>query len=80
VGARFSVLVQNGPGAHPPSYTMSTGSFPGVKRPGGGVDHLPSSSAEVKERATPLLLLLWAYVAYSRVKERNMPVRVSERY
>jgi hypothetical protein len=28
---------------------MGTGSFPGVKRPGRGVDH-PSSSAEVKER------------------------------
>ena len=31
------------------SYTMCTGSFPGVKRPGRGVDHLPSS-AEFKER------------------------------
>jgi hypothetical protein len=29
---------------------MGTGSFPGVKRPGRGVDHPPSSSAEVKER------------------------------
>jgi hypothetical protein len=27
-----------------------TGSFPGVKRPGCGIDHPPSSSAEVKER------------------------------
>jgi hypothetical protein len=30
VAARFSVPVQTGPGAHPASYTMSTGSFPGV--------------------------------------------------
>ena len=30
-GARFSVPVQTGPGAHPPSCTMGTGSFPGVK-------------------------------------------------
>ena len=30
-GARFSALVQTGPGAHPASYTMGTGSFPGVK-------------------------------------------------
>jgi hypothetical protein len=37
--------------AHPPSYTMGTGSFPGIKRPGRGVDHPPSSSTEVKERA-----------------------------
>jgi hypothetical protein len=39
VGARFSAPVQNGPGAHLASYTMGTGSFPGVKRPGRGVDH-----------------------------------------
>ena len=31
VGARFSVPVQPGPGAHPASCTMGTGSFPGVK-------------------------------------------------
>jgi hypothetical protein len=50
VGARFSAPVQTGPGAHPASYTMGTGSFPGVKRPGRGVDHPPLSSAEVKKR------------------------------
>jgi len=33
-----------------PSYTMGTGSFPVVKRPGRGVDHPPPSSAEVIER------------------------------
>ena len=38
------------PEAHPASYTMGTGSFPGVKRPGRGVDHPPASSAEVKVR------------------------------
>jgi hypothetical protein len=38
------------PWAHPASYTMVTGSFPGVKRPGRGVDHPPPYSAEVKER------------------------------
>jgi hypothetical protein len=50
VGARFSAPVQTVPGAHPASYTVGTGSFPGVKRPGRGVDHPPSSSAEVKGR------------------------------
>ena len=30
-GARFSAPVQTGPGAHPDSCTMCTGSFPGVK-------------------------------------------------
>ena len=49
-GARFSASVQTGPGAHPSSYTMGNGSFPGVKRPGRGVDHPPRLSAEVKER------------------------------
>jgi len=27
----FSTPVHNGPGGHPASYTMGTGSFPGVK-------------------------------------------------
>jgi len=50
-GQGFSSPVQTGPGAHPPSYTMGTGSFPGVKRPGRDVDHPPPpSNVEVKER------------------------------
>ena len=48
--ARFSAPVQAGLGAYLASCTMDTGSFPGVKRPGRGVDHPPPSSAEVKER------------------------------
>jgi len=31
VGARFSAPVQTGPEAHPASYKMGTGSFPGVR-------------------------------------------------
>ena len=50
VGARFSTPIQTGPGAHPASYTMGTGSFPRVNRPGHGTDHPSPSSAEVKER------------------------------
>jgi hypothetical protein len=38
VWARFSAPFQTGPGAHPASCTMSTGFFPGVKRPGRGAD------------------------------------------
>jgi hypothetical protein len=49
-GSRFSAPVQTGPGAHPASSTVGTGSFPGVKRPERDVDHPPSSSAEDKER------------------------------
>jgi hypothetical protein len=64
VGARISAPVQTGLGAYPTSYTMGTGSFPGVKRPGRGLDHPPTSSAEVKET---VVLLLWTFVACSRV-------------
>jgi hypothetical protein len=42
--------VQNGSGTHPASYPVGTrGHFPGIKRPGRGADHSPTSSAEVKE-------------------------------
>jgi hypothetical protein len=37
--ARLSAPVSTGPGAHPATCTMGTGYFPGVKRPGRGVDH-----------------------------------------
>jgi len=48
--ARFSTPVRTGPGVHPATYTMGTGSFPGVKWQGRGIDHLSPSSAKVKER------------------------------
>jgi hypothetical protein len=50
-----SAPVQTGPWAYPASCTMGTGSFPGVKRPGRGVDHPTPSSAEVKERVEQYL-------------------------
>ena len=50
VGARFSAPFHTGPGAHPTSYTMGTGSFPWVRRPGSGFDHPPLSFAKVEER------------------------------
>ena len=50
VGARFSAPVQTGPGVHPASYTIGTGSITGVKRPGRGVDHPTPSTSEIKER------------------------------
>jgi len=41
--------IQTGSGAHSASCTMGTGiSYPGVKRLGREADHLPPSSAEVK--------------------------------
>jgi len=50
VGLRFSTPIHTGPRAQPASYTMSTGSFLGVKWPEHGVEHQPPSSADVKER------------------------------
>jgi len=50
-GARFSTPVQTGPGAHPASCTMGTGSFPGgggdKERSGRDADPSPPSSAVV---------------------------------
>ena len=60
-GARISALVQTGPGAHPASCTMSTGSFPGVKS-GRSVTLTPHPLLVPwlwKGRAIPLLSL-WA--------------------
>ena len=55
--ARFSAPVQTGPGAHPASCTMGTGSFPGVKS-GRGVmlnPHPLLGPWSRKGRAIPLL-------------------------
>jgi len=49
VGARFSVPVQTDPVAHPASYTMGTGYFPGLKRPRRGVDHPPHLQPRLKK-------------------------------
>jgi hypothetical protein len=65
-GARFSASFQAGYEDHPASYTMDTGSFPRVKRPGRGVDHPPHLAQRLKSRAVALLPL-WTFVACSRV-------------
>ena len=44
--------LQTGPGTHPASCTMGTGSFPGVKWAGRGIDQPPTSTAEVKEKVS----------------------------
>jgi len=49
MAARFSAPVQTGPGPHPPSYTMGTGSFPGVKQPKCGVDLPPHLAPRLKK-------------------------------
>jgi hypothetical protein len=50
IEARYSAAVHTDPGNHPAPCTMGTGSLQRAKRPGRGVDHPPSSTAEVKER------------------------------
>jgi hypothetical protein len=49
VGTRFSTPVQTDPGAHPASYTLGTGSFPGIKRPECGVNHPPHLAPRFKK-------------------------------
>jgi hypothetical protein len=50
-------------GALTASYTTGTVSFPGVKRPGRGVDHPTPTSALVKRNSKTIPLLhLWAFV------------------
>jgi len=49
-GGKFSAPVQTGPGGHPGSYTMDIGTFPGVKRPGRGVDHPPHLPPRLKKQ------------------------------
>ena len=59
MGARFSAPVQTGSEVHPASYTLGTGSFPGLKRPGCGVDHphhlAPRLKKEQSYTSTPPL-------------------------
>jgi hypothetical protein len=55
VDARFSALVQKGPGAHLTFYAAGSWSFPRVKRSGRDVNNPPLSSAEVEERVEQYL-------------------------
>ena len=48
MGLRFYTTVQTSLGARPASCTVRAGSFPGVKRPGHCVGHIPPTSAEAK--------------------------------
>jgi hypothetical protein len=49
LGARFFAPLQTGPGAHPASCTVRTGSYPGVKWPGRGFDHLPHLAPKLEK-------------------------------
>ena len=67
-GARFSAPVQTGPGAHPASYTMGTGPFPGVKRPESGFDHRPHTVPRLKKEKSYTSTPLWTFAASTRMK------------
>jgi len=56
VVARISATVQTGPGAHPASLTMGTGSLEGVQRPGRGIDHSPHLAPRLKTEEAVFLL------------------------
>jgi len=65
VGARYSARVQTGPGAHPASCAMGTGSFQGLNS-GRGVTLTPHPLLVLwsrRSRAIPLLPL-YVYVLY----------------
>jgi hypothetical protein len=49
-GRDFPAPVQTGPGPHPSSCTMGTGSFPGEKRPGRGASRPTRYCVEANER------------------------------
>jgi hypothetical protein len=70
---RFSAPVQTGPGVHPASCTMGTGSFPGGKeRPGRDADPSPPSSAVGHKRVE--LYLYSSYGPYGLYRD-SVPVQ-----
>jgi hypothetical protein len=68
MGARCSATVQTGPGAHPASFAMGTGSPPGVKKRS-GCDANPSPllvpRSKQQSMAIPLLSLGTSWPAKS---------------
>jgi len=48
-GVIYSTAVQTGPGAHPASYTMGSGSFTGAKQPGRDAYHPPHLAPRLKK-------------------------------
>ena len=77
-----------GRAVHPASCTVGTGSFPGVKRQGRGVNHLPPSGAEVNplnDELNPicyLLALLGAhhFLHVSRIRVKSLALRLLMSY
>jgi hypothetical protein len=66
-GARYSALVHTSHGVHLASCTLGTGSFPGVKRPERGVDHLPHLALGLKREQISSYTHTWPFIACYRV-------------
>jgi hypothetical protein len=49
VGMKFAARVQTGTGAQPASYTVRTGSSPGVQQPDRGVKYPPHVAPKLKK-------------------------------
>ena len=93
VESSFSAPFQTDPGAYPAFYTTGTGSFPGVKRVGDGVDHplqlVPRLRKEQSYTSTPPLglrglfqvgfyLYLYLYT-YFNVLEASLMITLQDR-
>ena len=63
-GRDLPLLVQTGSKAHPASYTMGTGSFKGIERPGRGVDHPPHLAPRLKKE--------WSYTSTTPLGLRGL--------
>jgi len=66
-GARLSTPDQPSPGPNPASYTMGSGSFPGVKRQIRDVNHPLHPAQRLKKSRDIIILLLWDFIARYRV-------------
>jgi len=66
-GRDFPHLTRPTSEAKPASYSMGTGSFTGVKRPGRGAEHPPHPAPRLKKEYSYILLPLSAFVACSTV-------------
>jgi hypothetical protein len=81
VVARVSAPVQIGPASHQACCTVGTGSLPGVKRPGNGVDHSTPSSAGLQSKQIRRCnkckyeAILWLDIITSRIEQLygNLP-------
>ena len=60
---RSWVRIQTGPGAHPFSCTEGTVYFPGLKKPGRGIDHPPHPTPKLKKEYIYTSIPLWDFVA-----------------